>query len=164
MSGVLLTFGLAGCTVQSADVPSAREDVSELFEPKLTQEQAVMCTIRVMTEDTVLQGILYDNPTARGFVEMLPLTVQLWHPAPGFARAFDLPDHIGEAGIPGYEYELGSLAYWDVGPSVALVYKASREKTVVPVVPIGKITSDVSVFEEYGGTITIEIEEDAKPD
>ena len=36
---------------------------------------------------------------------------------------------------------------------------ASRDQTVVPVVPIGKITSDVSVFEEYGDTITIELDE-----
>ena len=49
--------------------------------------------------DEWLKGILYDNPTAREFVEMLPLTVQLWHPAPGFARTFDQPDYIGEAGI-----------------------------------------------------------------
>ena len=34
--------------------------------------------------------------------------------------------------------------------------KASRDQTVVP---NGKITSDVSVFEEYGDTITIELDE-----
>ena len=51
------------------------------------------------------------------------------------------------------------LAYWYEGPSIALIYKASRDQTVVPVVPIGKITSDVSVFEEYGDTITIELDE-----
>ena len=37
--------------------------------------------------------------------------------------------------------------------------KASRDQTVVPVVPNWKITSDVSVFEEYGDTIIIELEE-----
>lgn len=123
-------------------------------------EPEVLCTLRITAEDTVLQGILYDNGTARGFAGMLPLTVDLWHPAPDFARAFDLPDDIGVSAAPGRDYELGTLAYWEDGPSVALIYKASREETVVPVVPIGKITSDVSFFEEYGGTITIEIEED----
>lgn len=59
----------------------------------------------------------------------------------------------------GSEYELGSLAYWYEGPSIALIYKASRDQTVVPVVPIGKITSDVSVFEEYGDAVLIELEE-----
>ena len=90
---------------------------------------------------------------------MLPLTVELWHPAPDFARAFDLPEHIPRYAKAGYEYELGSLAYWYEGPSIALIYKASRDQTVVPVVPIGKITSDVSVFEEYRDIITIELDE-----
>ena len=124
-------------------------------------------SIRITAEDTVLEGVLYDTPTSRDFADMLPLTVKLWHPAPDFARAFDLPKHIPRYAKAGYEYELGALAYWYDGPSIALIYKASRDQTVVPVVPIGKVTSDVSVFEEYGGTITIELEEEhsgAKPE
>lgn len=88
--------------------------------------------------------------------------MELWDPAPGFARAFDLPEHIPRYEKSGYEYELGSLAYWYRGPSIALIYQASREETVVPVVPIGKITSDVSVFQKYGATITIELEDNEK--
>lgn len=126
-------------------------------ESKPIDEQTVMNDIRVTAGDEVLYGVLYDNPTAREFAAMLPITTDLWHPAIGFARAFGLPNRIEEKGIPGYEYELGSLAYWDGGPSIALVYKANREKTVVRVVPVGKITSDVSVFETYGDTITVEI-------
>lgn len=34
-----------------------------------------------------------------------------------------------------------------------------HEEVDIPVVPVGKITSDTSVFEEYGGTITIEPDE-----
>ena len=116
--------------------------------------------IRIMAGDTILSRVLYDTQTARDFAEMLPLTVELWHPAPDFARAFDLPDRIPRYAKAGYEYELGSLAYWYDGPSIALIYQASREQTVVPVVPIGKITSDVSVFQEYGETIIIELEEE----
>lgn len=115
--------------------------------------------IRITAGDTVLSGVLYDTRTARDFADMLPLTVELWHPAPDFARAFDLPGHIPRYEKAGYKYELGSLAYWYEGPSIALIYKASRDQTVVPVVPVGKVTSDVSVFEEYGDTITIELDE-----
>ncbi len=159
---VLLAFGMAGCTASGTDTSSAQEGLQQDLEPNRIEEQTVMCSIRITAGDTVLEGVLYDNPTAQGFAEMLPFTVELWHPAPDFARAFDLPDHIAEKGMPGYEYELGSLAYWDAGPSIALIYKASREETVVPVVPVGKITSDVSVFEEYAESITIEMVEDMK--
>lgn len=113
-----------------------------------------------MTEETDLSGGLYDTRTARDFADMLPLTAELWHPAPDFARAFDLPERIPRYAKAGYEYEPGSLAYRYEGPSVALIYMASRDETVVPVVPIGKVTSDVSVFQEYGVEITIELEEE----
>lgn len=115
--------------------------------------------IKITPGDNVLSGVLYDTETSRAFASMLPLTVDLWHPAPDFARAFDLPDRIPRYEKAGYEYELGSLAYWYEGPSIALIYQASRDETVVPVVPIGRITSDVSVFREYGDAITIELEE-----
>ena len=162
LSAGLLAFGMSGCTASvRADMESAPEILSENLAPGLGEEQSVMCSIQVTAGDTVLEGVLYDNPTARGFAEMLPLTADLWHPAPDFARAFDLPEQIAQKGSPGYAYELGSLAYWDAGPSIALIYKASRRETVVPVVPIGKITSDLSVFEEYGEAVTIAIVEDA---
>lgn len=165
--GMIMVLGMAGCAAAGdAEMPPVSEGSSETIRPEpgsgTEAEPVVMCSIRVTAGDEILQGVLYDNPTARGFAEMLPLTVELWHPAPDFARAFDLPGHIAETGTPGYEYELGSLAYWDAGPSIALIYKASREETVVPVVPIGRITSDVSMFEEYGESITIEIDEDAE--
>ena len=107
-----------------------------------------------------LDGVLYDNPTAQGFAEMLPITTETWHAAPGFARAFDLTEQIEQKGTPGYGYEPGSLAYWDEGPSIAMIYEASRRETVVPVVPIGKMTSDASMLEEYEDIITIELVED----
>lgn len=157
----LLVFGISGCTASAyTDMESTPEILSENLAPGLSEEQSVMCFIQVTAGDKVLEGVLYDNPTARGFAKMLPLTVDLWHPAPDFARAFDLPEQIAQKGSPGYAYELGSLAYWDSGPSIALIYKASREETVVPVVPVGKITSNLSVFEEYGEAVTIAVVEE----
>lgn len=162
MTAGLLAFGMVGCAASDhAGASSAQGDSLDGFKPELSEEQEVMCPIRITAGDIVLDGVLYDNPTAQGFAEMLPLTVELWDAASGFARAFDLPEQIAEKGAPGYQYELGSLAYWDDGPSIALIYEASRRETVVPVVPIGKITSDVSVFEEYGGSITVELAEDS---
>ena len=163
--GFLFLFGLSGCAASVEGTEEGMETIPEedVRESESWEEQEVMCSIKITAGEEVLYGILYDNPTARGFSEMLPLTVDLWHPAPNFARAFDLPERIAEKGTPGREYELGSLAYWDAGPSIALIYKASREETVVPVVPIGKITSDVSLFEEYGAGITIEIYNDTEP-
>lgn len=115
--------------------------------------------ITITAGETVLNAVLFDNKTAKDFEKMLPLTVPTRHLAPDFARAFDLPSRIDryEDEPAGYEYELGNLAYRYDGPSVAIIYEASREQTVVPVVPFGKITDDVSIFKDYGGEITIEL-------
>lgn len=152
----IFTLGMAGCT-SSGHAGSAP---AETGSAEKLPEQDVMCAIRITAGDTVLDGVLYDNPTAREFAEMLPITTATWHAAPGFARAFDLTEQIAEKGEPGYGYEPGSLAYWDDGPSIAMIYKASRRETVVAVVPIGKMTSDASMLEEYEESITVEIAKD----
>jgi len=118
--------------------------------------------ITITADDVTLDAVLFDNQTAMAFAAMLPLTVDLWHPAPDFARAFDLPQRIPQYEEAGWNYELGSLAYWYEGPSIAVIYNASREETVVPVVSVGKITSDVSVFFEYEDMITIELKSDTE--
>ncbi len=151
----LFTLGMAGCSSSghAGSAPAQTGPAEKL------PEQDIMCSIHIMAGNTVLDGVLYDNPTAQGFAEMLPITTETWHAAPGFARAFDLPAQIAEKGEPGYGYEPGSLAYWDEGPSIAMIYEASRRETVVPVVPIGKMTSDASMLEEYEDIITIELGE-----
>lgn len=143
---VLLCVMLIGAAAGCGSGYEWKEEFEDELEEVDMDSLEELYHIRITAGDTVLSGVLYDTQTARDFAEMLPLTVELWHPAPDFAKA-------------GYEYELGSLAYWYEGPSIALIYKASRDQTVVPVVPIGKVTTDVSFFGEYGGTITIELDE-----
>lgn len=152
---VTLIWMTAGCGGEYEREEEFKDELEEVDMDSLEE----LYHIRITAGDTVLSGVLYDTQTSRDFANMLPLTVELWHPAPDFARAFDLPERIPRYAKAGYEYELGSLAYWYEGPSIALIYKASRDRTVVPVVPIGKVTSDVSLFEEYGDTITIELDE-----
>ena len=116
----------------------------------------VYCEITITAGNQVLNAILFDNKTARAVADMLPLTVSTWHPAPNFARAFDLSRSFSyfEDEPPQMSYELGSLAYWQPR-RIAMIYEASRTQTVVPVVPIGKITSNLSVLASYSGTITV---------
>ena len=49
--------------------------------------------ISIEAGNVILDGVLFDNPTAKKFAKMLSLTVELWHPA-NFARAFDLKKEI----------------------------------------------------------------------
>ena len=120
------------------------------------EPEPILENITITAGDTVLDGILFDNETARALAERLPLTVSLWDPAENFAKAFDLDDPLPDAAEHTRSYELGGLAYWDDGPSVAIFYNDDLLETIVPVTTIGKITSSVEVFEDYGGAIKIE--------
>lgn len=149
LTGLLLLLSFAACggqTWEEAEMPAVNTPPPE--EPALTE-------ITITAGETVLEGVLFDNETARAVSAMLPLTVDLWHPAPGFARAFDLPEQIPDTAERTRNYERGGLVYWYEGPSVAIFYSDHLEQTIVEVVTIGRITSDISVFEEYGGSITI---------
>ena len=137
-AAALLCVMLIGTTVGCGGEYGREEEFEDELEEVDMDSLEELYHIRITAGDTVLSGVLYDTQTS---------------------RAFDLPEHIPRYAKAGYAYELGSLAYWYEGPSIALIYKASRDQTVVPVVPIGKVTSDVSVFEEYGGIITIELDE-----
>ena len=112
--------------------------------------------IAIAAGDARLEGYLYDNQTARAFEGMLPLTVPLWDPAEGFAKAFDLPEQIADEPRTN-NYALGGLAYWHEGPSVAIFYSDHLPETIVRVVTIGGITDDVSLLAAYEGEITIEV-------
>ena len=120
--------------------------------PMSTPEQeSILENITITAGDTVLDGVLFDNETARALAERLPLTVSLWDPAENFAKAFDLDDPLPDAAAHTRSYESGGLAYWDDGPSVAIFYNDDFPETIVPVTIIGKITSSVEVLEDYGG-------------
>ncbi|MDE7192887.1 MAG: hypothetical protein K2O14_02850 [Oscillospiraceae bacterium] len=148
-------FGITGCAASNSESSGAAKNTPPPEEPILTE-------ITITAGETVLDGVLFDNYTARCFADMLPLTSALWNPADGYAKAFDLPSEISDSDERTRNYELGSLAYWFEGPSIAIIHNDNREQTVVPVVPIGKITSDVGMFFSYGNnneTVTIEKKE-----
>lgn len=144
------------CVVLLVTMTACAEGTDNSVSHETPEPQETLMEITLTAGDTVLFGVLFDNDTARAFADLLPLEVPLWDPAPGYARAFDLPERITDAPARTRSYELGSLAYWDEGPSIAIIYNDNREQTVVPVTAIGKLTDDVSLFFDYDQTVRIE--------
>ena len=73
--------------------------------PMSTPEQeSILENITITAGDTVLDGVLFDNETARALAERLPLTVSLWDPAENFAKAFDLDDPLPDAAAHSRSY------------------------------------------------------------
>ena len=157
----LLMLSLASCG-SSEDVPIYNNELDSSTDKPVDEadtEPKTLIEITITAGDKQLDGVLFDNETARLFAKKLSLTVDLWNPAPGFAKAFDLEEAIPDIEPYTRNYELGGLAYWYPGPSVAIFHSDHLEQTIVPVVTIGKINDDVSLFAEYEGSVSIEAKE-----
>lgn len=141
--GVLcVVFGFTACGEEvTIHTPPPRE-------PVLTE-------IVIYAGDHVLEGVIFDNETAEEFAKSLPQTVELWNPAPGFAKAFNLDEPIADTVRHTRKYAKGGLAYWCEGPSIALFYGDHLAETIVSVITIGQITSNVDFLKDYEGEITI---------
>lgn len=112
--------------------------------------------ITITAGDTVLYATMYDNPTARNFLEVLPFTLPTIERS-GLAKGVHLPESIEyESDKLTRNYKLGEIGYWP-GGDIAIFYTDTLfEKTIVDVVQIGQIEAGVEVFENYSGSITIE--------
>lgn len=163
---MLLIFSLTACgdrqnaesnTEETALEVSQADGSGESEEETTMAPQEDLYDIRITAGDTTLYGTLYDNQTARDFADQLPLTIELWEPA-DFAKAFYLDERISDEEPVTRLYEVGGLAYWPAGPAVAIFYSGHRDRTVVPVITIGKINEGAEMFETFSGKITIELE------
>ena len=144
---------LGACLLLTACAGIFQEEEAALTPP---EPQPELTRITVTAGDTQLQGVLFDNETARGLASLLPLEVPVWNPAPGFAKALDLEEHLPDAPEHTRWYELGGLAYWDEGPSVAIFYSDHLDRTVVPVTTIGRLEGDVRLLEPYSNSLRID--------
>ncbi|MGN0764846.1 MAG: cyclophilin-like fold protein, partial [Aristaeellaceae bacterium] len=137
---------------------TSRAEEDEVLDWVRDMQQAASWQNIVLTfGEQQLHGVLFDNETARLFAQMLPLNVEMWNPAPGFAKAFDLPEAIPDIEPHSHSYELGGLAYWYPGPSVAIFHSDHLEETIVPVVTIGRITDGVGFLADYEGSLSISL-------
>ena len=127
----LLMFLLVSCGKSESMSYKNESDIrtDELAdETGITPETQVEIT--VTAGDKQLNGVLFDNETAKLFAEKLPLTVDLWNPAPGFAKAFDLVEPIPDIEEHTRSYELGGFAYWYSGPSIFRICRRRLTNTI----------------------------------
>lgn len=93
---------------------------------------------------------LNGSPEADQFLSMLPMTVRMgefggrefYGPAAG-------PREIRTSGEGDYRFENGTLTYCPTNDTVAIFYdQSSRPRLTMSVFPMGRVTSDLKVFDE----------------
>jgi hypothetical protein len=120
-----------------------------------TQENGTQ--VRITIGDRILTAVLYDNPSAKDFVSILPVTVTM-HEFRNREKYGRLPRTLVRGGEETHAYEVGDVIYSPVRSNLAFFYAADIRGTDVPVIVIGKITSGIDAFKTERGTIEAKVE------
>jgi hypothetical protein len=114
--------------------------------------------IKLKVEDSVITATLIDSKTTRDFVSLLPLALTMndLFRREKFAH---LPRAISEDGQRTHTYQVGDVAYWSPGDTVAIFYRHDGQKIPNPgIIHIGKIDSGVDAFNVPGSVkVTVEL-------
>lgn len=143
---------LDGLAIEAMDVPEAADTVSEWLGSigvevqtegtASTSETAITITIG----DTVLEGVLYDTALANEISEYFPLTVSMvsYGGREYYGGVDFYPENIEGGQVT---FENGDITYCEAHHNMAIFYAQTDDPILsVEVIPIGKVTSDLTVF------------------
>lgn len=157
---------LGGLAVEASDVWAAETTVAQWLEEigldtqeaaaqTESTEQSEETAIQITIGDTVLDGVLYDTPLANEIREQFPLTIS----AAGFGgREFYGGVDFYPENLEGGQktFKNGDITYCEAHHNMAIFYAQTDDPVLsVDVIPIGKVTSDLAIFEELPGSVDI---------
>jgi hypothetical protein len=106
--------------------------------------------IQLKVNDRIVSARIIDGPTARDFIELLPLTVTM-NDLFKREKFGSLPREISNDGKHVHSYTLGDIAYWPPGPDVAVFYRHDGDAIPEPgIIVLGKVTSGLEALKVRG--------------
>ena len=132
-------------TPKSTMEPIQTENAQNGTEGEALAEQTV---IRLAFGDTVMSAVLDDSETSRAFIKMLPLTLTMNRYADReyYAVLGELPEN----GVAIDDFENGDVAYYTDGKSLAIFFGNADTSSQDGLIRMGRITSDLSLFDTVG--------------
>lgn len=142
---------LEGLAIEAKDVPAAENTVVAWLERiGITGESAGTETaITITIGDIVLDGVIYDTALAQEIKEYFPLTISM----SGFGgREYygGVDFYPAEENLVGggNTFNNGDITYCEAHHNMAIFYAQTDNPVLsVDVIPIGRVTSDLSIFE-----------------
>ncbi len=121
-----------------------------------------MSTIRIIIGELTVTAELDDSPTAREILDRLPLesTANVW----GEEIYFDIPVHIDPAPDAVTEVDVGTLAYWPMGPAFCIFFgptpvsTGQEPRAYSPVNVFGKIVGDADLLKNIRNGAPVRVE------
>ena len=142
---------LSGLALLARDVPSAENTVSEwLSSIGMLESKQAETAIKITAGSVTLDGVIYDTELANEIKEHFPLTVSMigYGGREYYGGLNFTPQSSGNGQL---YFENGDITYCKANNTLAIFYsQTDRPNLTMEVVPIGKVTSDLSVFSSLG--------------
>lgn len=143
-----------GLAIEAKEVPYAKNTVTEWLSAIGMTEHEGMETneketgIIINIGDITLDGVLYDTALAREIRDKLPLTISMSrYVGREYYGGVDFYPENLEGGQKNFEN--GDITYCEAHHNMAIFFAQTDNPTLsVDVIPIGRITSDLSVFDK----------------
>lgn len=120
------------------------------------EEPAATIDIILTAGDTVITATLDNSETTSEFLATLPRTLTMNRY--GDREYYGRIEAISENGETIADFENGDVTYYPAGPSFAIFFAGEDRSDQSGLIRIGKITSDLSVFDTLGESVEIQIE------
>ena len=105
--------------------------------------------------DVKVTAVLDDSETTRAFLDLLPLTLEMRRYADReYYAAIDALPENGKS-IP--DFENGDVTYYTTGKSLAIFFGNADHSSQGDLIRMGKITSDLSLFETIDDSVMVTI-------
>lgn len=131
----------------------ANEAVTDVENESNAQEAI---DISMTVGDTVITAALDNSETTQAFLATLPRTLTMNHY--GGREYYGRIEALPESGETMADFENGDVTYYPAGPSFAIFFAGEDSSSQGGLIRMGKITSDLSVFEALGNSVEIHIE------
>lgn len=122
------------------------------------QQPQTETPITLAIGDITLDGVLYDTPMAQALINRLPSTITMG--AYGDREYYGgAGEEIAAVGEGQLWFSNGDITYCPSNNTLAVFYaQTDRPHLTMEVYPIGKVTSDLAVFDTFGSSMTITFE------
>lgn len=140
-------LNLEGLAIEAKNVLMAKDSIKNwLIDIGILESKET--AIQISIGDITLQGVLYDTALAEEIKEQFPLTISMGEY--GGREYYGGIDFYPENVDGGQKYfEDGEITYCEAHHNMAIFYAQSQKPNLsVEVIPIGKVTSDLSIFND----------------
>ena len=143
-----VAVSLEGIAIEAKDVPNAQDTVEAwLMEIGMSEsKEQTEIPIKITIGDVTLDGVLYDTELAEEIKAYFPLTISMvdYGGREYYGGVDFYPEHL-EGGQKNFEN--GDITYCEAHHNMAIFYAQTDDPILsVDVIPIGRVTSDLSVF------------------